>query len=126
MSEFEEVLEEGKEYIIPEREKEWIKFCNTNKSDSLAFSAVRDIVEIMRMLKEENLTVSEIANTVDGGRYSGFSWGWVELQVCKYAPRGYEFVLGTNSVKTDPMLEKFKELHEENLKISNQTKKTKR
>ena len=124
MSEFEEVLEEGQEYIIPEREKEWIKLCNTNKSDSLAFSAVRDIVEIMRMLKEENLTVSEIANTVDGGRYSGFSWGWVELQVCKYAPRGYEFVLGTNSVKTDPMLEKFKELHEENLKISNQTKRS--
>lgn len=126
MSEMEEVLEEGKKYIIPGRENDWIKFVNANKSDSLAFSAVRDIVEIMRMLEEGNLTVSEIANTVDGGRYSGFSWGWVELQVCKYAPRGYEFVLGTDSIKQETMLEKFKELHEENLKLSSQTKKAKR
>lgn len=126
MSEMDEILEEGKKYIIPEREKEWIKFCNANKGDGLASSAISDIVEIMRMLKEGTLTVSEIANTVDGGRYSGFSWGWLEMQVCKYAPRGYEFVLGTDSVKTEAALEKFKEFNEENLKISSSVKKTRR
>ena len=92
MASMKEVAKEGLNYVIPERQKEWVKLCRsyTFKSENEK-SVVKDALTAIKLLEEGKLTGKEIWSAADSGQ-SGFSWSVVEKIVATFSSKGCDFV----------------------------------
>lgn len=86
------IIEDGKRYIKPEKENEWIEACEslTNKQHGLGevgLKIIEDSVEFMFFLEEGEKTVDEILRTLDDGELSGLSWQLIKLIVLRFSSK---------------------------------------
>ena len=88
----EEAYIEGKKYIIPKRDEEWKKICGEILESKVGYAMMRDILSVMRLLSEGNLSYEEIAKRI-GSNHSGASWSFLENVVAKFTPSGYDFAM---------------------------------
>ena len=120
------VAERGKRYIIPERESDWMMTCLKNASSKKSVSAMIDLLSVLRMLNDADMTAEKIGHYVDLDQYIWSGNSWMTYQICKYSPKGEEFVKSAKlpcDKKTEKLIE---QVVEENSHFESQIKKAKR
>ena len=108
------IAERGERYIIPERQHDWLMLCLKNANSKKAVEVMAEFLSILRMLKDENMTIEKIDSYIDLGKYKWVGADWLAYQVCKYSPRGEELVREAKLPVSEEMQEKIDVVLEEN------------
>ena len=120
MNRFEQILEEGKKYIIPERLDEWVELCEISSvKEKDGARMLADILTAMRLLHENKLSYKEIEKAADSD-WSGIAWSFLGNQVALLTPRGYDFVINVDILMSDERRKSLDEVNEENKNFPSQ------
>ena len=116
-------IEYGKKCIIPERFAEWRNFCYENSSTQKNIDVLREIYAIMQLLDTTKMPLKEVSKRFEGELYTGEEWEWIQKQIVRFSPKGYEFVSYSENYKGEYLKREIDFIKEENSNFVSQKKK---